>query len=486
MFYIFEMANNHQGSLEHAKRIVDEFSTLAKKMKINAAVKLQFRQLDTFIHDDFKSSDLKFVKRFNSTRMSKDQFSEIVEHIRSSGLVPIATPFDNESIPWFEELDIPVVKVASCSIDDWPLLNEICKINKKIIISTAGADLKTLRKVYNLFKSNGRDFAFMHCVGEYPTPVENSNLQRINLLKSEFSDIEIGFSTHESPDQPTMSPLAAALGCTILEKHVGVETESIKLNKYSNTPEQMEKTIKEVQLVEAAMIGVSSEETGSLLKLKRGVYLKRSLETGDVISENDVYYAMPVQDGQFNASEIDKFLNNKVISPISADGPLMRDCVIKKNQDIIQSVVSSVNALLSEARIPLSGLEKVQISCHYGLEKFDEFGAVIIDKINREYCKKLIVMTPSQQHPTHKHIIKEEAFELLHGDCALVLNDKKIQLQKGKPVLIARGVEHSFSSEDGCVIEEISTTHKVGDSIYQDVEINTLQIADRKIKIKLV
>ena len=95
-------------------------------------------------------------------------------------------------------------------------------------------------------------------------------------------------------------------------------------------------------------------------------------------------------------------------------------------------------------------------------------------------------MTPSQQHPTHKHIIKEEAFELLHGDCALVLNDKKIQLQKGKPVLIARGVEHSFSSEDGCVIEEISTTHKVGDSIYQDVEINTLQIADRKIKIKLV
>jgi len=74
----------------------------------------------------------------------------------------------------------------------------------------------------------------------------------------------------------------------------------------------------------------------------------------------------------------------------------------------------------------------------------------------------------------------------LHGDCALTLNNKEIQLQKGKPVLIARGVEHSFSSEGGCVIEEISTTHKVGDSIYQDVEINTLQIADRKIKIKLV
>ncbi len=74
MFYIFEMANNHQGSVEHAKYIVDEFSEIANEAGINAAIKLQFRQLDSFIHDDFKQSDLKFVKRFNSTRLSKKQF----------------------------------------------------------------------------------------------------------------------------------------------------------------------------------------------------------------------------------------------------------------------------------------------------------------------------------------------------------------------------------------------------------------------------
>ena len=76
MFYIFEMANNHQGSVEHAKKIIDSFSELAKKQEIKAAVKLQFRQLDTFIHNDFKKSDLKFVKRFNETRLSKGQFKE--------------------------------------------------------------------------------------------------------------------------------------------------------------------------------------------------------------------------------------------------------------------------------------------------------------------------------------------------------------------------------------------------------------------------
>ena len=65
MLYIFEMANNHQGSVKHAKLIVDKFSELAKNNKINAAIKLQFRQLYTFIHKAFKKSDLKFVKRFN-------------------------------------------------------------------------------------------------------------------------------------------------------------------------------------------------------------------------------------------------------------------------------------------------------------------------------------------------------------------------------------------------------------------------------------
>ena len=66
MFYIFEMANNHMGSVDHGKRIIDEFALLTEKYELNAAVKLQFRQLDTFIHKDYLDSDLKYVKRFTS------------------------------------------------------------------------------------------------------------------------------------------------------------------------------------------------------------------------------------------------------------------------------------------------------------------------------------------------------------------------------------------------------------------------------------
>ena len=164
------MANNHMGSVEHGKLLIKTFGELAKEYGINAGMKLQFRNLPTFIHSDFKDSDLKYVKRFNETALTESDFRELVECMEENNLKTVVTPFDNDSIPMIEKLGIEVVKVASCSIDDWPLLEEVSEINKKIIISTAGADIDTLRKVYRLFKDKGRDFAFMHCVGEYPTP----------------------------------------------------------------------------------------------------------------------------------------------------------------------------------------------------------------------------------------------------------------------------------------------------------------------------
>ena len=73
----------------------------------------------------------------------------------------------------------------------------------------------------------------------------------------------------------------------------------------------------------------------------------------------------------------------------------------------------------------------------------------------------------------------------MHGDCTLTLNGKEIEMTRGKPILIARGVDHNFRSDKGCIIEEVSTTHIPGDSIYQDAHINTLPLSERKIKINL-
>ena len=486
MFYIFEMANNHQGSVDHAKKIIDDFAELAKRKNIKAGIKLQFRNLDTFIHPKFKErEDLKYIKRFNDTRLSKEEFGQIVDYINKKGLLSISTPFDNESLPLFDNLGVDVLKIASCSVDDWPLLREVCKINRKIIISTGGATIKHLRKVYNLFKKNGRDFAFLHCIAEYPTPVENAFLGRIKKLKEEFPDIEIGYSTHESPKDRAVSPYAVAMGATIVEKHVGKVTEDVSLNDYSCTVEQMEEVINEIQFYETAFQGEFSESE-ALKQLKRGVFANIELNSGYTIREKDLYYAMPLQEGCMDVSDIDNIIGKTLLIDIDKDDPIKSEYFVGTDKDSkLNKYRVKFNKILSEAGVTVTEKDDVEISCHYGLDNFYKVGALIVSKINRTYCKKIIAMIPNQSHPTHRHLQKEECFELLAGDCVLTLNGRDIQLEKGKPVLINRKVNHSFRTSGGCVIEEVSTTHIKGDSIYEDPTIQSLAVDDRKIKLSL-
>ncbi len=53
--FIFEIANNHMGSLKHGLRIIREISQTTKGFDFKFAFKLQYRDLDTFIHPHFKS-----------------------------------------------------------------------------------------------------------------------------------------------------------------------------------------------------------------------------------------------------------------------------------------------------------------------------------------------------------------------------------------------------------------------------------------------
>ena len=484
MLFVFEMANNHQGNVEHGCRIISDFAKLVKDNKITAAIKFQFRQLDTFIHNDFKKSDLKYVKRFNNTRLSIEDFRILANHAKSKGLLTMATPFDNESLAWFPELDIDIVKIASCSSDDWPLLREVSKINRRIIISTAGIEFDTLDKVYNLFKKENRDFSLMHCVGEYPTPIEHSNLQRIKNMMERYEDVPVGISTHESPKQKSIVPYAVAMGCKIIEKHVGVETQDISLNAYSCQVSDMQNVIDEVSFALSAIEGSSNKEKVALRSLKRGIYFNKDLNENHRISEEDLYYAMPLQEGQASVAEIDQVIGKRIESFIKKDSKLMlSQCFTSKQVEAMQLIKQNAINLLKLANVPIEDETRFEISAHYGLENFHKNGCVIISKINRAYCKKLLLLSKNQKHPSHHHVKKEESFELLSGDCCLVLNNKKIQLKLGKPILIPRGVNHSFSSNKGCVIEEVSTTHFTGDSVYEDPDIFKLKVAERKFYI---
>src|SRR3954463_10987 len=109
--FVLEMTNNHLGNLDRALRIAEQHARIVRFNNVRAAIKLQFRDVDTFVHKDFRDrSDIRYIKRVQETRISKEDYGTIVEAIKKSGCIPMATPFDEKSVEWCVDFNLPIIK----------------------------------------------------------------------------------------------------------------------------------------------------------------------------------------------------------------------------------------------------------------------------------------------------------------------------------------------------------------------------------------
>lgn len=490
--FIFEMANNHMGDLEHGKRIIREFHEVSKDFpQFKFAFKFQYRDLETFIHPKFKnSSEFKYIKRFTETNLTSEQRKTLMEEAKRFGFLTICTAFDEKSVDLVEEHGYDIIKIASCSFTDWPLLERVIKTDMPIIASTAGVSLDDIDKVILFFENRNKKFCILHCVAEYPTKKENLQLNQIDLLKSRYPHIPIGYSTHESPDNFDSIKIAIGKGARVFEKHVAVPTEKYSINAYSATPEQVRKWLEAAN--EALLIcGIegrryegTEKEKQDLRGLQRGVFARRDIREGERIDSSNTFFAIPNFEGQLIANQLSKYHEYKALRDIPALEPILeRDLSFRNLRDRVFEIVTKIKELMLKSRVPLPNRLDMEISHHYGIDRFEEWGAAIINCINREYCKKLIILLPGQKHPVHYHLKKEEAFHILFGDMKMTLNDEERYYSAGDIVVVERGVKHSFSSKGGVIFEEISTTHYPDDSFYEDELIKQNQ--NRKTPIIL-
>ena len=302
------MANNHQGSLEHGKRIIKELADVAQKAGVRAAIKFQFRDLDTLIHPSYRESAInKHIARFLSTRLSEKQFSELAREAWKRNLITMATPFDELSVDMIERLGIDVVKVASSSAQDWPLLERVALVGKPVVCSIGGFALEQIDKTVRFFREQKTDFALMHCVAMYPVPAEKLHLDQIEVMRKRYPDITIGFSTHEDPGNFAVVGMAYAKGARLFEKHVGIPTDTIKLNGYSATPDQVLNWLaahkEAVKICGEGERKIEEKEKEDHRSLMRGVYAKKLLKAGSVLKRQDVFFAMPLLSGQLASSQ---------------------------------------------------------------------------------------------------------------------------------------------------------------------------------------
>ncbi len=481
---ILDVANNHSGSVKHGKKIINEVSRISNKFSFKVAIKFQYRHLDSFIHPKYKSRiDLPIIKRFESTKLNDQQFLELKKYAEDLGLITACTPFDEISVEKVLEHKYELIKIASASIEDWPLLEALVKNNKQqipVIASTGGITLNNLDRVSQFLSKRLQSFALMHCVGKYPTLENDMQLKRIVKMAQRYSGIPIGYSTHEDPKNLSASIIALGMGATIFERHVGFDSETFRLNKYSSGPNELENWFNNLSSA-LEMIGggrdflheLDPEEVESLKVFRRGVFVKSPIQESQKLDTTDLYFAIPLGDNQLSTKDLSKsqrIISKRLYSNI--DEPINLDEVfVDSTQNKTLDIAGKVQALFRESYITLPPSGTLEISHHYGIDNFYQHGASLITIVNREYCKKIIALFKDQENPEHFHKVKEETFICLKGIVELVLDGVAHILRPGDSLLIKPGVKHRFLGLEDSVLEEISTNHLVGDSFYSDDSI---------------
>jgi sialic acid synthase SpsE len=329
--FVLEMANNHLGSLERGLKIVAEFSQVVRFNNVRATIKLQFRDVDSFIHRDFVDrKDLRYVKKTLETRLSDEDLATLVRAVRQAGFTATATPFDERSVDLCVELGIPIIKLASSDLNDWVLIEKIAKTKKPVVVSTGGSSLKDVDDIVTFFANRNIPLGINHCVSLYPSEDSELELNQIDFLRNRYPENTIGFSTHEYTDWSNSMLAAYAKGARMFERHIDIQTEGVKVSPYCSLPHQLDEWFRAFHKAKE-MCGAPGtqkrippkRETEYLDALVRGVYAKADLPEGHCLMDDDVYLAIPLQKGQLSCRELMR--GEMLLKAVQKDAPIKID-----------------------------------------------------------------------------------------------------------------------------------------------------------------
>lgn len=333
--FVLELANNHWGKVDRGLKIIRDHGTVARFNNVKAAIKLQFRDVDEFIHSDFKGNqELRYIKKTEDTKLSIEQYSRLVDEIKKVSAIPMATPFDENSVDLCVHFNMPIIKIASSDMNDWPLINKIASTRRAVIVSTGGASEKDLDDLVVFFERRDIPLAINHCVSLYPSEDDELHLDQIDYLKQRYPDHIVGLSTHEYQDWSSSILISYGKGARTWERHIDIDYEGVSVSKYCSLPEQCDTWFKSFHKAVEMCGGysdsrrvITKKETEYLDALVRGAYAKRDIEPGYVLDKDnflkDFYLSIPLHKGQLSCREV--LDGEKLIQAIQANQPLTID-----------------------------------------------------------------------------------------------------------------------------------------------------------------
>lgn len=218
-FIIAEIGNNHNGSIELAKKMIK----IAKDLNVDA-VKFQVKDIEVAFPKELLDKPYEGPNSFGKTyrehkqalEFSYEQLKEIYEYAKSIGIICFSTPFDVNSVNLLENLNNPIYKISSFHVSDLKLIEAIAKTKKPIIMSTGMSSIDEIDKAVNQIRSYHDDLILLQCTSCYPTEDDDINLNVIPSLQQRYQ-CPIGFSSHERGTGITIASIA--LGACVIERH---------------------------------------------------------------------------------------------------------------------------------------------------------------------------------------------------------------------------------------------------------------------------
>lgn len=346
--FVLELANNHWGSLERGLKIIGDFGQVVRFNNVRASIKLQFRDVDSFVHKDHRQrEDVRYIKKTIATQMPWDSLRAMVKAVRVQSMLTMVTPFDETSVDKAVEFGVDILKLASSDIRDWFLIEKIAATRKPVIASTGGSSLRDMDDLITFFNRRGIPFALNHCVSLYPSHDSEIELNQIDFLKNRYPDNVIGFSTHEQTDWQFSVMMAYAKGARTFERHVDIDYQGVAVSPYCTLPEQADQWFKAFKKAQE-MCGAPGtakrippqKEVEYLNELVRGVYARTDLPAGHVLTDKDVYLAIPLLKGQLSCRELmrGEVLRTAVtkdapVNMADIDSPYSADSALRKMID---------------------------------------------------------------------------------------------------------------------------------------------------------
>lgn len=326
--FVLEAANNHCGDIERGLKLIRDHAVVARQNNVRAAIKLQFRKMDSFVHPNFKGSkdsdekSLYYIEKTEAKALTKEQYQILIDEIVNLGCIPMSTPFDEESVDLCVEFDLPIIKIASSDMNDWPLIEKIASTRKPVIVSFGGASEKDMDDIVHFFAKRNIPLCINHCVSLYPSEDDQLHLDQIDYLKNRYPNNLIGFSSHEYHDWSSSMLMSYAKGARSWERHIDIEWPEHNVQKYCSLPHQCDEWFQAFHKAKEMAGGLSNQrreipknETKYLDALVRGIYAKVDIDEGTVINSENFskyfYLAIPLQKGQLSCREV---INGEVIT----------------------------------------------------------------------------------------------------------------------------------------------------------------------------